>query len=81
MLKKHSHWKMGSLFILLSLSGCSLLPQQSPIEPWEKGHLAKPEMQWQTDALRARFLQQTYFSKEASSGQTENAGGGCGCNQ
>jgi hypothetical protein len=42
--------------------------------------LAKDEMQWQPDAMDAILRNQVYASKEASSGGTGAAGGGCGCN-
>jgi hypothetical protein len=61
-------------FTLLLLGACST------VQPWERGMLARPEMQWQPDLLEARLEQQIYTSKEASSGGTGAAGGGCGCN-
>ena len=50
------------------------------VEPWERGTLAKEEMQWQADVLEGRLRDQIHFSKEASSGGGGAAGGGCGCN-
>lgn len=50
------------------------------VEPWERGTLAKPEMQWQTDTMEGRLQGQVYSSKEAASGGGGAAGGGCGCN-
>ncbi|MEP7295298.1 MAG: DUF4266 domain-containing protein [Burkholderiales bacterium] len=56
------------------LAGCAL-PQ-----PWEKGHLAKPEMTMGGDALDQRHTQHIYNSKENASGGYGVGGGGCGCN-
>jgi hypothetical protein len=37
-------------------------------------------MQWQDDVMEANLRDQIHASKEASSGGTGAAGGGCGCN-
>lgn len=50
------------------------------VRPWEKGLLAKEEMAWRTDALEGALNDHIFFSKEASSGGSTAAGGGCGCN-
>lgn len=63
--------------LLASLSGCALI---QPVQPWEKGILAKPEMTFEGDRLDSNFTEHTYFSKEAASGGTGVGGGGCGCN-
>ena len=60
--------------LLLSIGGCST------VQPWERGTLAKREMQWQSDVMEANLQQQIQTSKEASSGGEGAAGGGCGCN-
>ncbi len=62
------------LFALFSLGGCET------VEPWERGVLAKREMQWQTDPRESSLQAQIFASKEASSGGQGAAGGGCGCN-
>ena len=49
-------------------------------EPWERGNLAKPEMQIGSDPVDDLLLEQVFYSKEASSGGVGAAGGGCGCN-
>jgi hypothetical protein len=50
------------------------------VQPWERGILSKDEMQWQPNVMESRLRNQVYASKEASSGGTGAAGGGCGCN-
>ena len=61
------------LFLIL-LCGCET------VQPWERGILSKEEMQWQPNVMETRLRNQVYASKEASSGGTGAAGGGCGCN-
>ena len=58
------------------LGGCAMTPPQ----PWEKGHLARPEMSMAADPLEQRFVQHIYASKENASGGYGVGGGGCGCN-
>jgi hypothetical protein len=64
------------LVCALALCACS----STPIKPWQKGNLAKPEMAFDPDPLEQRFADHTYFSKEAASGGYSAGGGGCGCN-
>lgn len=71
---------MGALLVGLMglwLAGCSSMPA---VQPWEKGHLAKPAMTFESDRLDSAFLEHTYSSKEATSGGAGVGGGGCGCN-
>ncbi len=63
--------------ILIALAGCASL---TPPRPWEKGDLARPEMQLDADALDAKLEQHVYSSKEAVGGGYGVGGGGCGCN-
>jgi hypothetical protein len=63
---------------LSTLAGCTLI---QPVQPWEKGTLAKPEMTIQgSDPLEAKFADHIYSSREAASGGSGVGGGGCGCN-
>ena len=62
------------LCVLLFLTSCR------QVQPWERGHLAKSEMAWESDPLEALLQDHIFFSKEASSGGNTAAGGGCGCN-
>ncbi len=60
---------------------CSLvLVSCTQVRPWERGNLARPEMAWQADPLESALNDHIFFSKEASSGGSTAAGGGCGCN-
>jgi hypothetical protein len=65
---------LPGLLIVIALCGCET------VQPWERGILSKDEMQWQPNVMEAQLRNQVYASKEASSGGTGTAGGGCGCN-
>ncbi len=62
--------------LLALLGGCSSLG----VQPWERGTLAKPEMELNSQPLVSALDDHIYFSKEASSGGRSFGGGGCGCN-
>jgi hypothetical protein len=62
---------------LAALAGCAAVT--SP-QPWEKGVLARPDMQFEADRLGTRATQHVYTSKEAATGGYGVGGGGCGCN-
>ena len=59
------------------IGGCAL---STPVQPWEKGVLAKPAMTFDSDRLDAAFTEHTYTSKEGAAGGAGVGGGGCGCN-
>ena len=63
--------------MLAGLSGCA---GNTPVQAWQKGFLARPDMVMESNALEAKFADHIYFSKEAASGGAGVAGGGCGCN-
>lgn len=64
------------LILAATLGGCAL----APVQPWEKGELAKPAMRLDHDRLGQAYDEHTYSSKEAASGGSGVGGGGCGCN-
>lgn len=57
------------------LAGCG-----TPLKPWQRELLSRPEMALEPDALAGAQRRHTEFSKEGSTGDTTLAGGGCGCN-
>ena len=65
---------LTGILLAVALCGCET------VQPWERGTLAREEMQWQTSVSEAQLRNQIYASKEASSGGAGAAGGGCGCN-
>lgn len=67
----------GLVFLIALLSGCVSI---DPVQPWQKGTLAKPEMSFDDDPLEKGFREHIYSSKESASGGSGVGGGGCGCN-
>ena len=65
---------------LMALAVASVLSACTAVRPWERGALARPEMQLDPNALQTGLYEQVYYSKEASRGGTKTAGAGCGCN-
>jgi hypothetical protein len=63
------------MLLILFLSGCGI----TPVQPWQRGTLARPQMQ-PVHAIDSAFDDHIYFSKEASSGGQSFSAGGCGCN-
>lgn len=57
----------------LHAAGCAT------VAPTQRGTLAAPDMQFDSDIGHARILLHTYSSKEAASGGQATGGGGCGC--
>jgi hypothetical protein len=60
-----------------ALSGCAL---SDPVQAWEKGTLARPEMTFKANSLDVKYSEHIYSSREAASGGAAVGGGGCGCN-
>lgn len=73
-LRARSRW---SVLACVLLAGCSGL---APVQPWEKGVLARPSMTFDADRLDSAYVEHTYSSKEGASGGAGVGGGGCGCN-
>lgn len=65
------------LVLCAAAAACNTL---QPVQPWEKGYLARPAMTFEGDTLEAAYNEHIYFSKEAASGGYGVGGGGCGCN-
>ena len=63
--------------LAIALAGCATF---DPPKPWERGNLARPEMQFDFDRLDAKTQQHIYTSKEGAAGGYGVGGGGCGCN-
>jgi len=72
--------KISRIKQVLPLIFLTLLGACQNVQPWERGTLAKSEMQLDPQMLDAQLRAQVYFSKEASSGSNKATGGGCGCN-
>jgi hypothetical protein len=59
---------------IVSAVGCA------HVAPYEREHLAKPNMDVKREELRNRFYAHVYDAREGAMGNTDSAGGGCGCN-
>jgi hypothetical protein len=68
------------VYIALSAGFAMLVSGCQPVQAWERGVLAKPEMAIDPDPLETTLNNHIYFSKEASNGGHSATGGGCGCN-
>ena len=56
----------------LFITGCS-------VAPWERGNLAKPQMALDSHPGQTEYRGHAYGSREAATGSSVGAGGGCGC--
>lgn len=68
--------------VLLLLAAIAALPACSSIgvKPWQRGTLARTDMQLDPYPVQSQLDDHIYFSKEAASGGRGFGGGGCGCN-
>lgn len=67
------------LFVLLAIAALAATGCAN-VKPYERGYLARQEMQFDPDPIEARFTQHIYGSKEGAHGGYGVGGGGCGCN-
>jgi hypothetical protein len=63
-----------ALVAVLGSVGCA------HVAPYEREHLAKPNMDLKREELRGRFYAHVYDAREGAVGSSDSAGGGCGCN-
>ncbi|HEX6832404.1 MAG TPA: DUF4266 domain-containing protein [Rudaea sp.] len=68
--------RIAAIAVLALLAGCAT----TPVQPWERGRLARWDMRWDADAKEAAMANHAHFSKEGTTGEIGAAGGGCGCN-
>lgn len=62
------------LILIGMLTGCV------NIAPWERGNLAKPQMELDPHPLQSEIQSHNYSSREAApSHKSSSGGGGCGC--
>jgi hypothetical protein len=60
--------------LILCLQACE------PVEPWERGDLAKPQMAMDPNPTNSALRAHTFAAREATQGGNAGVGGGCGCN-
>lgn len=65
--------------LLCAMALMSILTACAPVEPWERGHLAKPQMALDSQPLQSALRAHNYGSREAAAGVNAAQGGGCGC--
>ena len=61
----------------LFLVACAHSP---PVQPWQREHLAKRAMRFDSDPMEMRFRQHMFGAREGSDLGYGQPGGGCGCN-
>jgi Domain of unknown function (DUF4266) len=64
---------------LLFLAVGVLLIGCVPVQPWERGNLAKLQMALDPYPLQSALRAHNYGSREAAAGGNAAQGGGCGC--
>ncbi len=65
--------------LLLLLAASVLLGACAPVEPWQRGTLAKPQMAVDAVPLQAAWRAHVHSSREAAPAAVAAEGGGCGC--
>jgi hypothetical protein len=77
----------AALLGLCAMAGCSSLPSLPSVsmpEPWvkpyEREHLADPQMKFSRFALADKHREHVHEVREGARGATGVQGGGCGCN-
>jgi hypothetical protein len=68
-----------SMLAVAALCGGCAAPEPW-VQPYERGRLAEPEMQWARQALIDKHREHVHVVREAARGATGVQGGGCGCN-
>ena len=74
---------LSPLFIIVTVllaGGCSNLPLEPWVSPFERSKLADPIMSFSRDGTSTAFLHHVYQVREGARGAEGGAGGGCGCN-
>jgi Domain of unknown function (DUF4266) len=61
------------LIMGVTLSACT------PVQAWERGNLAKPQMALDPNPSQTALRAHNYGSREAAAGGNAAQGGGCGC--
>ncbi|MGR9108150.1 MAG: DUF4266 domain-containing protein [Gammaproteobacteria bacterium] len=68
-----NRWRRAAIATGLCLVGCT------SVQPWERGHLAKPQMALDSNPMQKAQREHTYGAREAASSGGSTQGGGCGC--
>ncbi|WP_292919139.1 DUF4266 domain-containing protein [Nitrosomonas sp.] len=78
MINRNNHVIIVNYFILAVL--CIVLTGCVSVAPWERGNLAKTQMEVDPYPLQSEIQSHNYSSREAApSHKSSSGGGGCGC--
>lgn len=64
---------------MLFLVAATFVSACTPVSPWQRGNLAKPQMSLDPYPMETSLRAHDYGSREAASGTSSGAGGGGGC--
>jgi hypothetical protein len=64
---------LAAVFLASAAAACA------PVQPWERGDLAKPHMALEPSPAAGALRAHTQTSREGASGSGSAEGGGCGC--
>ena len=73
----------GTLLLLLAVGGAAggcATTAVPLVQPWQREHLVRRALRFDTDPLETRFRQHMFGSREGSDLGYGTPGGGCGCN-
>ncbi|MEQ1899048.1 MAG: DUF4266 domain-containing protein [Vicinamibacterales bacterium] len=65
--------------LMMVLAASSLVTACATVQPWQRGRLASPCMQFSPDGELAAFASHWQESREGAAGGNGLQGGGCGC--
>ena len=65
-------------FALAGVAGCA--HRQAPVQPWQREHLSKRAMRFDSGPQEDRFRQHWFGAREGADLGYGQPGGGCGCN-
>jgi hypothetical protein len=74
------HRQLATVVLAVALAALAAGCAANRIKPWDRDLLAEKHMQFTPCPMMSAIDQHIYFSKEASTGGLDIAGGGCGCN-
>ncbi|MEO8134385.1 MAG: DUF4266 domain-containing protein [Betaproteobacteria bacterium] len=64
---------------MLLVAACIFLPGCANVEAWERGNLAKPQMDFERDPGQTALRSHAYSAREGGMSGSSATGGGCGC--
>ncbi|HXZ49608.1 MAG TPA: DUF4266 domain-containing protein [Usitatibacter sp.] len=69
-----ARFTLAAALAAVAAAGCT------PVAPYQRGYLARPDMALEQDPGTTQALDKTFAAKEAANGGARVGGGGCGCN-